>query len=141
MRAARELRAQLHRQERDFVIKICRMRLGAGRCPLVRSKRRVALNQFHAIEGYAKLFRDQLLLRGIQPLAQFTFPGVRRHTAVAADSYPRIEPATTRTIEALGVCRTGCHQSSRQSRHAEADNQSTGPSDELPPRDSGFLER
>src|SRR5262245_3089013 len=52
-----------------FLVKVCRMRLGAGRCSLIRSKRRVALNQIHAIKRHAKLFGDQLLLRGIQPLA------------------------------------------------------------------------
>src|SRR5262249_7989068 len=84
-----------------LLIEISWMGLGARGRALVRSERRVALDEFYAIERHAKLFSDQLYLHGVQPLAQFALAGVSGHAAVRGDSYPGVELIAARTIKML----------------------------------------
>ena len=112
------------------------MRLGAGRGALIRSERRVALDEFHAVKRNAELFGDQLGLRGVEPVAQFTFAGVSGHAAVRGNGDPGIELIAARTIKALRR-----RQSAREPCHAESDNQRAGSLHEIPARHPGFLQR
>ena len=79
------------------------MRLAAGSVALVGRQGRVAIDQFHAIEGHAKFFGDQLGLRGDDALAEFFLAGVGGDAAVGGDGDPGIElVGTGRTGEATG---------------------------------------
>src|SRR6266403_3145239 len=86
-RSAREERfaGSRARQRKIALVEIRWMRLGTGRCSLIRSKGRIALYEFHAFERHAQFFRDQLRLRRVEPVAELALACVGSHVAVSAD--------------------------------------------------------
>jgi|GEM_PF-5123725 len=103
------------------MIEIRRVRLAAGGVRLIRSQRRVAVNQLDAIERYRQFLRHELLLRSRNPLAQFFFAAVSGDAAVGGDSDPRIDLVHGRRAGERGL--TELRLSGFVSRHAESDDQ------------------
>ncbi|OGU01959.1 MAG: hypothetical protein A2W29_14015 [Gemmatimonadetes bacterium RBG_16_66_8] len=73
------------------VVEVLWVRLAAGRGALIRSDRRVALDQRDAIERHDQLFRDELRLSRQEALAQLALASVRRHPAILGDGNPRVD--------------------------------------------------
>ena len=99
------------------VIEIGGMRLAARRVALVGRECRVAIDQIDAFERHAKLFGDQLRLRGHDALAEFFFAGVCGDAAVGCDRDPGIKLVRRRRARgnALHDLAVSAYSSSRPS--------------------------
>ena len=89
------------------MIEVCRMRLRSRSGSLIWGNFGVALDQLHAIQRNGKLFRDQLGLRGVEPMSQLAFAGESGNAAIGGDGQPTIDLIAAGSIEALGKQRFG----------------------------------
>ena len=115
-------------------VEVRRMRLLSRRRSLIRRHRRVALDQTHAFKRHAQLFGDQLHLRGVQPLAEFTFAGIGRDRAVGGDRDPRVELRAPGPVEAL---RQDAAQAIRNAGRGEGHDHRARSLEERPTREAG----
>ena len=124
-----------------LLVEVGGMRLAAGRNPLVRRNRRVAISQVDAIKGHAQLFRHQLDLRRRNALPQFCLARECRHATICRNGNPRIELVERRRTGRAALERSLGRSRLQRAFHAEADDERSGAHEKRPARESRTPQR